>query len=115
MSLSQLLWLQVAITFMDTPVTVNAVQNIVEENILNLLSTVTGEIRASADTGCSINAVNTAGTDANEVFCDTAVSADDIVTEIDAVAEAGAHSSTRTHAPHQCLSLWQERWVVTKE
>ena len=82
--------MQESFSFSDETVTVGAVQRVVEENILQLLGRTTGEIRTSAVDGCSISATNRAQAGDSFAECDIAVSADDILTEINAVAEAGA-------------------------
>eukprot|EP00892_Ulva_mutabilis_P005488 jgi/Ulvmu1/3310/UM154_0001.1 len=78
--------------FSGNTITVSEVERVVEENILELIASITGEVRASTDDGCSIFANNRIelNSDLGSTFaeCDTSISADDIRTEIDAVADA---------------------------
>lgn len=69
--------------------TAGDVQRAVEMSIIDVLSTVTGEIHTSAADGCSANAVSRAQAGDNFAECDVAISASDILTQTDAVADAG--------------------------
>ena len=69
--------------------TENDVQTTVEENIIELLASVTGSIHTDTEDGCSGDS-ETIGKAGDEVAtCDVAVSSDDILEEINEVAEAG--------------------------
>ena len=69
--------------------TENDVQTTVEENIIELLASVTGSIHTDTEDGCSVD-LETIGKAGDEVAtCDVAVSSDDILEEISEVAEAG--------------------------
>jgi hypothetical protein len=83
--------MQEIIAFSGEPVTVNAVQNIVEENILDLLSVVVAQSIASAG-GCSIEAAGGVFVGENDAICTSVISAEQILTELNAVATAGAMS-----------------------
>ena len=65
-------------------------ERVVEENIIEVLATVVGEVRSDPVNGCSGNADVRAQAGDSVATCDVAVSADDIITEVDAVAAAGA-------------------------
>lgn len=62
----------------------------VEENIIDLLATVTGNINTDPVDGCSANFVADSEAGNSSATCDVAISADDILEEIDAIADAGA-------------------------
>ena len=64
-------------------------ERIVEENIIDVLATVVGEVQSNTVNGCSGNANVRAQAGDSVAACDVAVSADDIITEVDAVAAAG--------------------------
>ena len=70
--------------------TANDIQTTVEENIIELLATVTGSIHTDSEDGCSANAVTTGSAGDSVATCDVAVSSDDILEEVDAVASAAA-------------------------
>ena len=65
-------------------------QEVVEENILNVLASVVGEIRTDSVNGCSGEVVVTGRVNDTVALCEVDISADAVVTEIDAVAAAGA-------------------------
>ena len=83
----------------EQTMTASDLQRVVEMNIIDVLSTVTGEIHTSSADGCSAAAV--IRIDAGDSFaeCDVAISASDIATEIDAIADAGAASKTWQAGP----------------
>ena len=92
------LLMQEIIAFSGEPVTVNAVQNIVEENILSLFSLVLGQSSASA-AGCDIAAGGSVFVGENAAVCTSVISAEQILTETNAVANAGTNSAPSS-APH---------------
>lgn len=69
---------------------VEDIQIAMEEEIAATLAEAIGEIRAAPGDGCSADAILRVQAGNNTAFCDVSVSASAIVTEIDAVAEAGA-------------------------
>ena len=70
--------------------TANDVQRAVEENIIQLLATVTGEISTDSTDGCSGNAVTRGQAGDAVAECDVAISSAAILEETNAVAAAGA-------------------------
>ena len=74
----------------EETLTARDIQRTVEQDIIDVLASVVGTIRTDPVDGCSANGDlnSTAGDMA--ATCDVAVSADDIRTEVDAVATAGA-------------------------
>lgn len=71
-------------------VTVRDVQRVVENNVIDVLSSVSADIHSSSATTCS--ATSKLRVDVGDSFaeCDVAVSASAIVEETNAVADAGA-------------------------
>lgn len=80
---------QASFEFNGEPLTVAVVQQVIQTEVAELLSTITGEVRSSATDGCSANTLGTAQAGAARAECDVSISASQIVTEIDAVADAG--------------------------
>lgn len=81
--------MQATVQFNGEPITVSVVQQVVQTEIAELLATITGEVRSSAIDGCSANALGQVTAGDSSAFCDVAITANDINTEIDAVADAG--------------------------
>ena len=65
-------------------------QEVVEENILNVLASVVGEIRTDSVNGCSIQGEVMAQVNDTVALCEIDTSADAVIMEINAIAAAGA-------------------------
>ena len=85
--------MQAEFTFTGEPLTVNFFEETVEMEVLNLLADVTAEVRNSVSDGCSIDVQVVARTPSKSAECDVSIFLDEIITERNASAVAGAHRS----------------------
>lgn len=92
--------------FNGEPLTVSVVKTAAQTKIVELLSSITGEIRTSPLDGCSSDALILVSANENFATCDVAISADDIITEIDAIAEAGELPQLGRNTPSQQGTLF---------
>ena len=74
----------------DQTLTVRDIQTSIEETIIDVLASVVGQINTDSVNGCSANADLVAQAGNSVATCDVSISADDILTEVNAIAAAGA-------------------------